>query len=337
MSKPRVSAKSRPFIAITMGDPGGIGPEVIVKALADPKLRNAADFVIFGIDLPLREAAARARIKPFWTVHPDEVRGSSVHVVQGIAVENRRYPRRAAAKNGAASLRFIRDALAAIDLNAKSGRHAAIVTAPICKEAWALAGQSRYQGHTELLADHFRAKRHAMMFVAPKLRVVLATTHEPISKVPKLLTRRLILDSIELGFEACKRLGLDDPRIAVCGLNPHAGEHGLLGIEDQRIISPAISSARRQGINASGPHPADTVFNAATRGAHDLVLAMYHDQGLIPIKLLAWDSAVNWTLGLPVIRTSPDHGTAFEIAGMNKANPGSMAAAIAFALRFVLV
>jgi 4-hydroxythreonine-4-phosphate dehydrogenase len=170
-----------------------------------------------------------------------------------------------------------------------------------------------------------------MMFASPQLRVALATTHEPIIKLRDILTIGRVYDPIDLGHDACRQLGIEQPRIAVAGLNPHAGEGGAFGDEETRIIEPAIEMARNNGIDVHGPFPGDTVFIAAAAGKWDLVVAMYHDQGLIPVKLLGWESAVNWTLGLPIVRTSPDHGTAFDIAGKNKASATSMIAAIELA------
>jgi 4-hydroxythreonine-4-phosphate dehydrogenase len=209
----------------------------------------------------------------------------------------------------------------------------ALVTAPISKEAWALAGHGEFPGHTEFLAARCGTKRVRMMFVTPSLNVMLVTSHVPLARVPALLTIERVLDTIELGHEACRTLGPANPRIAVCGVNPHAGESGLLGDEEARSIAPAIRAARERGIDATGPFPGDTLFRAALQGRYDLVVAMYHDQGIIPVKLLAFDRAVNLTAGLPIVRTSPDHGTAYDIAGKNLANPGSMHAAIDLAVR----
>jgi len=172
-----------------------------------------------------------------------------------------------------------------------------------------------------------------MMFNSPKLNVALATIHIPLNDIQSTMTIGKIYDPIDLGYQACLAMGIEQPRIAVCGLNPHAGEHGLFGDEEQRLIEPAIQAAREHGIDARGPFPGDTVFLDAIKGRYDLVVAMYHDQGLIPIKLLAFDEAVNVTLGLPIIRTSPDHGTAFDIVGQNRANPDSLKAAIRLAAK----
>jgi 4-phospho-D-threonate 3-dehydrogenase / 4-phospho-D-erythronate 3-dehydrogenase len=234
---------------------------------------------------------------------------------------------------GELSYRLVEDAVAAAKRPVGDPlRVDAIVTGPISKQAWKLAGHGQFPGHTELLAARFGGKRHGMMFVSPVLRVILATAHIPLMDIRNALTIGKVFDAIDLGHQACLRLGIPRPRIAVCGLNPHAGEGGMLGDEDQRLIEPAIRAAVEGGMDARGPFPADTIFNAAVKGEFDLVVAMYHDQGLIPLKLLARDSAVNVTVGLPVIRTSPDHGTAFDIAGRNKADPGSMRAAIELAI-----
>ncbi|HUJ08484.1 MAG TPA: 4-hydroxythreonine-4-phosphate dehydrogenase PdxA [Verrucomicrobiae bacterium] len=213
-----------------------------------------------------------------------------------------------------------------------AGDLAALVTAPISKQLLRDAGY-RFEGHTELLAYVARRKRFAMMLVGGPLRVALATIHVPLAKVPRLLTTRRIIEVIELSHDVCRRFGAKRPIIAVAGLNPHAGEGGLLGGEEKRIIVPAVRRATRNGIRVIGPLPADTLFHKAYQGAFDAVVAMYHDQGLAPLKMIAFDTGVNLTLGLPFVRTSPDHGTAFDIAGKGIANPASMIAAINLAAR----
>lgn len=327
----------KPVIGITMGDPAGIGAEVVVKALADPAVRKLARFMVFGMNEPLTYAADLAEIDTFWwRVQHDNPRVTFdlVHDVVCLDYDEYDLPAKAARKpsreGGRASLTFLDDAIAAAQRPIEQGGIDAIVTAPICKESWQLAG-CRFPGHTELLQHRTRAKRVAMMFAAPKLNVVLATIHLPLMDIRNVLTIGAVFDPIDLGHEACLKLGISKPRIAVCGLNPHASENGRFGDEESRIITPAIEAARAQGIDAHGPFPADTVFNHAVAGKFDLVVAMYHDQGLIPVKLLAFDEAVNVTLGLPIIRTSVDHGTAFDLVGKNKANPGSMKAAIRLA------
>lgn len=337
------------MLAVTLGDPGGIGPEVIVKALADRKVRHAARWRILGTGSALHRAAERAGIDPFWwrVAHGSDLiettRTHEVTLIDYEASNAHLTPPHAPAKHsGELSFRFVEDAIKAAALPANDPlRVAGIVTGPISKEAWALAGRSKYPGHTDLLATRFRAKRHAMMFVCDHCRVILASTHLPLMEVRNVLTIGRVFDTIDMGNDACKQLGIARPRIAVCGLNPHAGEGGLLGDEEQRIITPAIEIARGHGIEASGPYPGDTVFRdaipspAGRRAKFDLVVAMYHDQGLIPVKLLYRDEAVNMTVGLPTVRTSPDHGTAFDIVGKNVADAGSMKAAMLLAAKVV--
>ena len=208
-----------------------------------------------------------------------------------------------------------------------SGELAALVTGPITKELLHRAGYP-FVGQTELLAHLAKTKRFAMMLAGGPLRVALITTHAPLKDVAKLITRRKIVEVIELCDDIGRRFGIRRPRIAVAGLNPHAGEGGLLGSEEQRIIAPAVRQARRQKIDVTGPHSADTVFYKAIHGEFDVVVAMYHDQGLAPFKMIAFDTGVNLTLGLPFVRTSPAHGTAPDIAGQNRARPDGMIAAI---------
>lgn len=343
MTTPAVPTK--PTIAVSMGDPAGIGPEVLVKALAETGLRRSARFIVHGLSEPLLSAAERAGIHPFWwrvragsplletASGHDVVLVDHTELAQELGYRDSGRPQ-ASRASGALSFRFVDDAIAA-SLGRIEGhpRADAIVTAPISKHAWALAGYSRWPGHTELLAERFNAARSRMMFVAPKLRVILVTAHVPLGEVGSGLTIGRVFDTIDLGHEACLALGIRRPRIAVAGLNPHAGEEGLLGDDEKRIISPAIAHAQRNGIVVEGPLPGDTVFNAALKGRFDLVVAMYHDQGLIPVKLLAFDSAVNVTTGLPVWRTSPDHGTAYDIAGQNRADCGSMKESLRLAVR----
>jgi 4-hydroxythreonine-4-phosphate dehydrogenase len=214
-----------------------------------------------------------------------------------------------------------------------SGEFAALVTAPISKELIHRAGY-RFNGQTELLAHLTKTKKFAMMLIGGPLRVALVTTHVPISRVPRAISRKKIVEVIELSAQFCTKIGIHRPRIGVAGLNPHAGEGGLFGSEEKKIIAPAVRAASRKKIfEASGPWPADTLFHKAYNGAFDAVVAMYHDQGLAPLKMIAFDEGVNVTLGLPIIRTSPDHGTARDIAGKGIARPDSMIAAIHLAAR----
>ncbi|MBC7834190.1 MAG: 4-hydroxythreonine-4-phosphate dehydrogenase PdxA [Phycisphaerales bacterium] len=343
-------------LAISMGDPLGIGPEVVARALDGHAW--ASPIVVFGMEWALRRAAAQADVRPFWrSLLRSQLLagtgGAAPEAGEVVLVDDDRFepghpdfaPRgkpRPTRAGGEASFQHVLDAIELC--NRRRGdpwRAAGIVTAPIAKASWELAGhaggegggrgEGRAPGHTELLAERFESPRSAMLFVGPRLRVILVTIHVPLGEVPGLVTIERVLRAIELGHEACVSLGVPSPRIAVCGLNPHAGEGGLMGIEDEREIRPAIEAATRNGIRASGPWPADTIFKAAAAGEHDLIVAMYHDQGLIPVKLVDGFNTVNVTVGLPVVRTSPAHGTAFNIAGRGVADPASMVAAIELA------
>jgi 4-phospho-D-threonate 3-dehydrogenase / 4-phospho-D-erythronate 3-dehydrogenase len=323
----------RPTIAITMGEPAGIGPEVVVKALTDPVLRHRAKFVIYGMNELLSYAADLAEHDVFWWRDP--IKGPPKHYTQDVVVVD--YDEYSmlhtdvqgpSKHGGEASMRFCVDAIEA----ALKGYVDGVVTAPIAKESWHLAGY-KYPGHTELFAERTQARQFAMMFAGGPIRVVLCTVHVPLLAVWNVLNIGAIFRPIELAHKALVEwFDIPRPRIAVCGLNPHAGENGAFGDEEKRLIAPAMIMARDQGISVSGPHPADTVFIGARDGKYDVVVAMYHDQGLIPVKLLGFEQSVNLTLGLPIIRTSPDHGTAFDIVGQNRANASSMRAAISMAI-----
>jgi 4-phospho-D-threonate 3-dehydrogenase / 4-phospho-D-erythronate 3-dehydrogenase len=327
---------SKPLIAVTMGDPAGIGAEVVVKALADPEIRRLGRFIIYGLDEALEYAADQAEINPYWFRVPHDV---ASRIESGVIVADfdecpvlSPHLHCATTDGGHASMRFLDAAIKA----AREDMVDAIVTAPICKESWHMAGY-RYPGHTEKLGHAFKTSRLTMMFVGAKLRVALASIHEPLFDLRNSFTIGRVFQPIDLMAEALRRwFGIEFPRIAVCGLNPHAGENGLFGDEEKRIIEPAITMGREAGWFVEGPYPADTVFWHASHGRFDGVVAMYHDQGLIPIKLLAFDSACQTTLGLPIIRTSVDHGTAFDIAGQNAASPESMKSAIRLACHAAL-
>lgn len=317
----------------------GIGAEVVVKALSEPTgPRGSARFVVLGSGAALRSAAKSAGISVFW----DEVGASDWSGVRGVSLvdsgcgegllASASNPARATGEGGRLSFEWVDAGVRAC----LEGRAAALVTGPINKGAWAMGGHGEFPGHTELLAARCGGGAASrMMFEAPNLRTILVTTHQSLASVPAALTVERVLTTIVLGHESCVRLGVTRPRIAVCGLNPHASEGGLFGDEEARVITPAIGAARGRGIDATGPWAGDTVFGAAVKGKFDLVVAMYHDQGLIPVKLLAFDRAVNFTVGLPIVRTSPDHGTAYDIAGRNLGDPGSMIAAIGLAVRLV--
>jgi 4-hydroxythreonine-4-phosphate dehydrogenase len=319
-------------IGITMGDPAGIGPEVVVKALADPQIRREAKFVVFGMNEQLSYAADRAEIEPFWGRHQHEkISRDYPHTVMVADYDDYSVPPWIRGPNkvsGEASIRFCLDAIDA----AKAGIIDAMVTAPISKTSWQMA-DAPWPGHTEMLADRCKSPRKVMMFVAGPLKLALATIHEALFEVRHIFTIGRVYEPIDLLNTSLQEyFGMANPRIGVAALNPHAGEEGQFGDEETRIITPAIMMAREVGINAYGPYPADTLFLKAIKGEFDGVVAMYHDQGMIPVKLLAFEDAVNVTIGIPIIRTSPAHGTAFDIAGRNVANASSMKQAIKVAI-----
>jgi 4-phospho-D-threonate 3-dehydrogenase / 4-phospho-D-erythronate 3-dehydrogenase len=317
-----------------MGDPAGIGPEVIAKALAGAHLRTVCRSVVIG-SLPVMERTVKAlRLKlNVVRVHghePMAPRRGTVAVLDPLETPLR--PLKfgiAAAETGAASVAYIKKAVELAQVGCIEG----MVTAPINKEAINLAG-CRYPGHTELLADLTHANESGMMIVGGPLRIMFVTTHVAIKDLSALLTQAKIEKAIRLAQLALTTLfGIKRPRIGVAALNPHAGEHGLFGDEEARIILPASRATQQQGILASDPLPADTLFGKAAKGSFDGVVALYHDQGLIPLKLVAFGTCVNLTVGLPIIRTSVDHGTAFDIVGKGVADPGSLIEAIKLAAR----
>lgn len=320
-------------IGITMGDPGGVGPEIVVKALADANIRRLARFVIFGLDEQLEYAADLIEVEPFWLRHPHE-KISRTYPRQVVVADYDEYSVPAWVHNptrisGEASMRFCFDAIEA----ARNGLIDAMVTAPISKTSWSQA-ESPWTGHTEMLAAQCKSPRKVMMFVAGPLKLALATIHESLFEIRHKFTIGCVFEPIDLLNDALKDyFGISKPHIAVAGLNPHAGEDGQFGDEEKRIIGPAILLAQEAGINCSGPYPADTLFCHAAQGQYDGVVAMYHDQGLIPVKMVAFDKAVNVTIGLPIIRTSPGHGTAFDIAGKGVANANAMKEAIRVAVQ----
>ena len=286
----------RPVIAITAGDPAGIGPEIAAKAAQDPSVCAVCTPRIYGV-------VSEAELARF-------ERG------------------RVSASAGRAAYESIVKAVE----DARRGDVQAIATAPVNKAAFAAAGLP-WKGHTDLLAHLTGTTRAVMMFHSEPLRVVLATVHVPLSEVSSVLTRESLDAVIRITSSELPRFGFSSPRLAVCGLNPHAGEEGLLGREDVDVIAPAIEGCRADGIDVHGPFPADTLFVRAMRGEFDVVIACYHDQGLIPVKMAAFGKAVNVTLGLPIVRTSVDHGTAFDIARQGKADAGSMIEAVKLAAR----
>jgi len=317
-----------------MGDPAGIGPEVIVKAVIDGRLQKLCQPVVIG-SLPVMErtiASLKLKLRA-WNVNghnPPPKHEGTIAVLDPLETPLGTFrPGVAAAETGAASIAFIKKGVELAQLGCIDG----IVTAPINKEAINLAG-CRFPGHTELLADLTKTKDSGMMIVGGPLRIMFVTTHVAIKKLPALLTHAKIEKSIGLAHRALTQLfGIKKPRIGVAALNPHAGEHGLFGDEETRVILPAARAAQAQGILASDPLPADTLFGKAAKGQYDGIVALYHDQGLIPLKLVAFGTCVNLTVGLPIIRTSVDHGTAFDIVGKGVADPGSLLEAIKLAAR----
>ena len=284
---------SRPRVGITVGDPAGIGPEIAARAAADARVLAACEPVIYG---PPASAAFPAGVL--------------------------------SADAGQAAY----EAICAAVRDAQAGHIAAMATAPVSKLAFARAGLP-WKGHTDLLGHLTNSTHVAMMFWSEPLKVVLATVHVPLADVPRLLTADLLANIIDLTARELPQFGIATPRLALAGLNPHAGEGGLLGDEEERILKPAVAASCGRGVQISGPYPGDTVFVRASRGEFDAVIACYHDQGLIPVKLLAFGESVNVTLGLPIVRTSVDHGTAFDIAGKGVADPSSMIAATLLAAK----
>jgi 4-hydroxythreonine-4-phosphate dehydrogenase len=282
----------KPRVAITVGDPAGIGPEIARKAADDPRVREVCEPVLYGP--PPEHTFAVGQLS---------------------------------ADAGRAAF----DAICAAVKDAQAGSVHAVATAPVNKLAFSRAGLP-WKGHTDLLAHLTGSPRVAMMFWSEPLKVVLATIHVPLAAVPAELTRETLDGVIELTAKELPRFGIDAARLALAGLNPHAGEDGLLGGEEERVLKPAVAAAKAREIRIDGPFPADTLFVRAARGEFDAVIACYHDQGLIPVKLLAFGRAVNVTLGLPIVRTSVDHGTALALAGTGKARADSLLAAVELAI-----
>jgi len=307
------------MIGITMGDPAGVGPEVTLKAVAEMTPEDRARTRIFG---NLDTLAACARTLDLALVPGQDVAVTDLPVAGGVLPWGRLDPRA-----GDAAFRFIEAAVR----QAQAGAISCIVTAPISKEALNAAGH-HYDGHTGMLAALTGCRAH-MLLASDRLKVIHVTTHVSLKDAISRITPDRVLATIREGDRHLKRLGLTAPRIAVAGLNPHCGEHGLFGDEDDRQIAPAVELARAEAIDAQGPISADTLFYRAYNGGFDLIVAMYHDQGHIPMKLIAFDTAVNVSVGLPIDRTSVDHGTAFDIAGKGIAKHINMNAAIAYARR----
>ncbi len=325
-----------PRVAVTMGDPAGIGPEICLRLLADKATLGACSPIVFGDARVMRRVAGKLSL-PFqapvmtlaeWHAPGSKADGPAVldlHCIDAADFE----PGRVSARCGDAAFRYV---TASIDAGL-ANRVVAVATAPLNKEALHAAGH-KYPGHTEIFAERMRAERSCMMLTSDELTCSFVTVHVGYRDVPALLTVERIRDVLELTADAMRRLRGRAPRLAVCGLNPHAGEHGLFGGgEEEKIIAPAIEAMRRQGVEIEGPLPPDTAFLAPRRARTDAYVCMYHDQGHIPLKALAFDSAINTTLGLPVARTSVDHGTAFDIAWQGRASANSLIEAVRLAVK----
>ncbi len=300
-------------LGITMGCPAGVGPEIIIKALTHA-FPEDLELVVLGDRRLLKEASQRLKLKV-----PEEI----------ISLSDLPYrPGHPTEETAQAMVRYIKEGVRLC----LAGELAGLVTCPISKAALRLAGEP-YPGHTEMLAALTGAKEVAMAFYGDKLSIVLATIHVALKEVPRLLKATQIIKVSRLAYQFLKKLGLKSPRLALAALNPHASEGGLFGDEEERILIPAVKEAQSEGIPLKGPYPADSLFFRVVKGEFDLVVALYHDQGLIPFKLLHFEDGVNVTLGLPIIRTSVDHGTAYDLAGKGIASEKSLLAAIKLAYR----
>ncbi len=327
-----------PRIAITMGDPAGVGPELCLRLLANADIAQVCVPVVFGDEAILKRVAEATQLPFTAQVIPDDEPWHAVHAsLQSPSVCNIAsrldpsdfIPCQVSATCGDAAYRYV---MAAIDA-ALAGQVQAVTTAPLNKEALHAAGH-KFPGHTEIFAERMGAERSCMMQYSDSITCTFVTVHVGYTEVAALLKPQRICDVIELTAAALLRIRGRPPRILVCGLNPHAGEHGLFGNrEEEELIEPGIALARAKGIDLTGPVPPDTAFTPAARQKYDAVVCMYHDQGHIPVKMIAFDSAVNTTLGLPVTRTSVDHGTAFDIAWQGIADPGSLFAAVKLAAK----
>lgn len=328
--------KLKPLLAITMGDPAGIGPEIIVKALQHPHVWRVCRPLVVGSVFVFARTASQ--LAPSLTIAQvsDHDSGESHQIFR-----RGHLPLFDPFQNSLRSFRMGRASASAGDMAvtciqsavqlAEAGCVAGIVTAPINKEAMHLAGH-QYPGHTEMLGNLTKTKESGMLILGGPLKIFFTTTHLPLRDVSKALTAPKILKTIRLAHSGLRQLfGIKKPRIAVAGFNPHAGENGLFGDEETRLILPAIKRGKAQGIACTGPYPADTMFAKALDGAFDGIVVLYHDQGLIPLKTVAFGHCVNITVGLPILRTSVDHGTAFDIAGKGKADPASLVDAIVMA------
>ncbi len=324
-----------PLIAVTMGDPAGIGPEIIAKTFAEEGFSDENRALVVGDAGILRRAVDLLRLS--LEVHtvdaPEEAQFESgtVDVLSTSELPEDLPFGELDARAGAAAFEYVRRATEL----AIEERVEAVATAPLNKEAMHMGGH-KYPGHTEILAELTGTKDYAMMLVAEELRVIHVSTHVSLREAIDRVSKERVLAVIRLAQDALRKIGVEEPKIAVAGLNPHAGEAGLFGNEDAERIAPAVAEAKKEGINATGPHPPDTVFARARKGEFDMVVVQYHDQGHIPIKLMSFEGGVNVTVGLPFFRTSVDHGTAFDIAGTGKADHSSMRAAVDLARELAL-
>ena len=324
-----------PRIAITMGDPAGIGPEIIAKAVLMPDIYEVCRPLVLGdigcLEM-VSEGVGSLSFQRISNTSEITARQGLIDVMPISELRaDSRLPGRPTKAGGKAMVDYV---LKAVELTV-GGQAAAMVTCPISKELMYQAGYE-FEGHTELLAHLTGTQDYVMMLAGDRIRVSLVTVHCALQEVPRRLNKDLIVKTIGITYRALVRdFGIDRPKVAVAALNPHAGESGLFGTEDKKIVGPAVEAARDSGLSVEGPFPADTVFYHASTGRYDAVVAMYHDQGLIPLKLLHFSDAVNITLGLPIIRTSVDHGTAYDIAGKGVADPSSLVAAIKMAAKIV--
>ena len=325
-----------PLIGITMGDPAGVGPEIIVKALADDSIYASCRPVVLGDEAILSLAIGRSQEKMSFEVVPTPSEAKSTPgKIDLLSLSELKgddtAPGRPTVEGGRAMVNYVIRAVEMI----KKEKLGAMVTCPINKALMHRAGHP-YEGHTQLISQLTETPDCVMMLAGARLRVALATIHCSLSEVPAILNTALVHKTITITARGLQEdLGLKRPRLAVAGLNPHAGESGLFGREDEKIIRPAVHMARDEGYRVVGPLPSDTLFYKAANGQFEAVVAMYHDQGLIPLKLLHFSDAVNVTLGLPIVRTSVDHGTAYDIAGTGRADPSSLKAAIRMAVTMV--
>lgn len=328
-----MNEKDRPLLAITMGDPSGIGPEVVLKALTHEDVFERCRPLVLG-DKRILERAGKAVgwVPDFEVVSSPDRAGFDSSQVTLIDLKNAPPEEcplgELSAISGGAAVDYV---FLGCDL-ATAGSVDAVVTAPLNKAAMHMAGHN-YAGHTELLTERTNAQKVSMLLIGPNLRIVHVSTHVALTEAIRRVTPKRVEEVIQIAHDSCVALGIPKPRIAIAGLNPHASEGGLFGDEEERLIEPAIRAARERGLDVSDPQPPDTVFLRATKGIYDIVVAQYHDQGHIPMKLLAFDSGVNVSVGLPIIRTSVDHGTAFDIAGKGIASESSMLAAIDVAIQ----